>query len=1151
MNPLEVFLREIRDIRATGAAMAETSFYPSLATLFNTIGKTLKPKVRCVMMLANRGAGMPDGGMFTADQFRKASDHSPREGQLPARGALEVKPPAMAIEETIRSEQIRRYIDGYGLVLVTNLREFQLLGRDAQGNPLLLEKITLAPDEASFWALAAHPQKAADEKGESFCEYISRVILANAPLTDPRDVAWFLASYARDAKARLEKVDLPALSSVRSALEDALGMKFTGEHGEHFFRSTLVQTIFYGVFSAWVLWHRENPGRQDHFDWRMAEWSLHVPFIRALYHQLTGADSLGPLGLVEVLDWTASALDRVDRSIFFEKFQDDEAVQYFYEPFLEAFDPYLRTDLGVWYTPREIVQYQVARIDTVLREELRLVEGLADPNVVVLDPCCGTGAYLVEVLRRIAHTLKERGGDALMAADLKKAAMTRIFGFEILPAPFVVAHLQLGLMLKQIGAPLSVTGHDERVGVFLTNALTGWDPHEELKTLPFPELLDEHKAADKVKREARILVILGNPPYNAFAGVSPTEEQGLVDVYKKGLNAPLDKGGWGIKKFNLDDLYIRFFRLAERRIAEMTDKGVVSFISNFSYLSDPSFVVMRQRFLGEFDKMWFDCLNGDSRETGKLTPEGEPDPSVFSTETNREGIRVGTAIGLLVRKKKRDRTSSVRFRNLWGTDKKLELLESLKAKNINRFYDAASASAENRFSFRPENVSTLYNSWPKMIDLCAVPPSNGLMEKRGGSLIDIDREALARRMKDYFNPDISWGEYSEAHAALTEEQAGFDPKQTRKKAIDAEKYEASRIVRYVVRPFDPRWCYYTQLNPIWNRPRPSLWAQCFKGNKFLMTRPAGVAAPEGSPFFFSQILGDNDFLRGHAYYYPFKIKPPKTQKEKSKIILEIATIPNLSADALRYLTDLKKASVHNVHPEEEIWLHALAIGFSPVYLTENADGIKRDWPRIPFPETKSALEKSAALGERIAALLDTEAEDPGVTAGTIAPFFRIVGQVTRVGGGPLNLERGELALSVGWGHAGKDGAVMPGRGRIETRSYDEAELKAISDAAKAHGLSREQAVSLLGPDTRDIYLNEMAYWKNIPANVWEFYIGGYQVIKKWLSYREFDLLGRSLKIEEIREVTKMACRLAAILLLQPGLDENYLTAKNNSYSWKS
>ena len=214
--------------------------------------------------------------------------------------------------------------------------------------------------------------------------------------------------------------------------------------------------------------------------------------------------------------------------------------------------------------------------------------------------------------------------------------MNRVFGFEIMPAPFVVSHLQLGLMLQTQGAPLSQQ-KGERVGVYLTNALTGWEPPKGAKQhiMPCAELEEERDAAEHVKRDKKILVVLGNPPYNAFAGVSPEEEQGLVEPYKdetsnKPVRAP---GGWGIKKFNLDDLYVRFFRLAERRIAEMSGKGVVSFISNFSYLGDPSFVVMRQRFLDEFDKLWFDCMNGDSRETGKLTPEGKPDPSVFSTDT--------------------------------------------------------------------------------------------------------------------------------------------------------------------------------------------------------------------------------------------------------------------------------------------------------------------------------------------------------------------------------------------------------------------------------------------------------------------------------------------------------------------------------------
>ena len=194
-----------------------------------------------------------------------------------------------------------------------------------------------------------------------------------------------------------------------------------------------------------------------------------------------------------MLDWTAAALDRVDRDAFFDRFNEGEAVPYFYEPFLEAFDPDLRKQLGVWYTPAEVVRYMVARVDRALKDDLGIADGLAAENVYVLDPCCGTGAYLAEVLRRIADNLKGSGLGALTGARVKQAATERVFGFEIMPAPFVVAHLQVGLTMQSLDAPLAEDG-TERAGVFLTNALTGWEPTVQ-KPLPFPELEEERDRA--------------------------------------------------------------------------------------------------------------------------------------------------------------------------------------------------------------------------------------------------------------------------------------------------------------------------------------------------------------------------------------------------------------------------------------------------------------------------------------------------------------------------------------------------------------------------------------------------------------------------------------------------------------------------------
>ena len=1152
MNPLETYLKDLRDIRSTGAAVAETSFYPVLSNLLNEIGKTLKPKVRCVINPANAGAGIPDGGLFTADQFQKATDAAPKQGQLPARGVVEVKGPVDDVRKIARSEQVKRYSAKYGLVLVTNYRDFLLLGRDAQGNPLPMEGFTLANTEAAFWQAAWHPQKTATEQGERFCEYVKRVMLSVAPLSAPQDVAWFLASYARDAKARIESVDLPALAAVRDALEEALGMKFTGEKGEHFFRSTLVQTIFYGVFSAWVLWHRERPDRADAFNWRESAWTLRVPFISVLYEQVATAGKLGPLGLVEVLDWTAAALNRVNRAAFFQIFQDEHAVQYFYEPFLEAFDPELRKEMGVWLTPPEIVRYQVARVDTVLREELGIADGLADPNVIVLDPCCGTAAYVLEVLKRIAETLKAKGGDALIASDLKKAAMTRVFGFEIMPAPFVVAHLQLGLLLHDLGAPLSAKGN-ERVGVYLTNSLTGWEPPKKPKNLLFPELQAERDAAEKVKRDARVLVILGNPPYNAFAGVSPEEEQGLVEPYKKGLNTPPAAGGWGIKKFNLDDLYVRFFRLAERRIAEMTGKGVVSFISNFSYLSDPSFVVMRQRFLGEFDRLWFDCMNGDSRETGKLTPEGKSDPSVFSTEQNREGIRVGTAICVVVRKEKREKEPAVRFRQFWGVSKRQDLLASLAAKDVDAAYAPAAPCKENRHSFRPEDVSAAFNTWPRVPDLSA-GHYNGPVERRAGALISIERDPLKARMKSYFDATVSNDEIGAIYSSLMMTGNRIVGPEARKKILSEHSFNASAIVKYPFKVFDLRWSYLENLRPLFSEPSPELLSHRMKGNGFFITRDTADKTPEGPPFYYSPFVCDYDCISGHARHFPVLLAPTvKAKGKKTKgqtSFIDAPPTANLSAPARAYLSGL---GVKDVDTDADaaglVWMHALAVGYSPAYLAENADGIRRDWPRIPLPDTRKALDESAALGRQVAAMLDTEAEVSTVTAGKLEPIFRAIGALAKVGGGSLDPDGGDLAVTAGWGHAGKEGVTMPAKGRIVQRPYDKDELDAIADAAKTRGISQEQVLALLGPDTRDVYLNEKAYWRNVPANVWEYYIGGYQVIKKWLSYREQELLGRALLADEAREVMNMARRIAAILLLQPALDENYRRIAANTCTW--
>lgn len=228
------YLSELDTIRRTGANTKETSFYPAISLLFNNLGKTLKPRVHSVLTLKNQGAGMPDGGFFTALQLQRGASE-PAAGQPPERGAVEVKGFDDDVRKIAASEQVGKYLHKYGLVLVTNYRDFLLVAQEANGAIKELERYTLAESAKEFWQKTADKTGFAAEHEARFVEYLRRVMQHNAPLSNPQEVAWFLASYARDAKARVETANSPALTKLREALEEALAIRFEGDKGKKFF----------------------------------------------------------------------------------------------------------------------------------------------------------------------------------------------------------------------------------------------------------------------------------------------------------------------------------------------------------------------------------------------------------------------------------------------------------------------------------------------------------------------------------------------------------------------------------------------------------------------------------------------------------------------------------------------------------------------------------------------------------------------------------------------------------------------------------------------------------------------------------------------------------------------------------------------------
>ena len=1111
---VETYLTDLHRIRASGGSTGERSYYGPLENLLNAIGNTLKPKVFCVGELADQGAGHPDFGLYTAKQVQRGQ---PKEGQVPECGVVEVKSAGDAAGLTATSTQVSRYWERYRLVLVTNTRDFVLVGEDATGYPATLETFRLAETAENFALRLEHPRTFAHAVGAGLGEYLCRALSHRAALTEPKDLAWLLASYARDALARVETTgDAPQLTALRTALEDALGVQFKGDKGTRFFYSTLVQTLFYGVFSAWVLWARSGhvSGTSPSFDWRVAVWHLRAPVLAALFQQISSPSRLQPLGLVEVLDWTAAALNRVDRTAFFARFNEGEAVPYFYEPFLEAFAPDLRKQLGVWYTPAEVVRYMVARVDKALKDDLHIPDGLAADNVYILDPCCGTGAYLAEVLRRIAENLHGKGMGALAGARVKQAAIEWVFGFEIMPAPFVVAHLQVGLTMQDLDAPLT-DDETERPGVFLTNALTGWEPHTT-KPLPFPELEEERDRAERVKQTTPILVILGNPPYNGFAGMAVDEERALSDAYRttRRVRKPEGQG--------LNDLYVRFFRMAERRIAEKTGQGVVCFISNYSWLDGLSFTGMREHYLEAFDAIRIDNLHGD-RIISEYAPDGRTSETIFALRGQSPGIKVGTSIALFSKSETSTSAEGKRilYRDFYqarADERRQALLDSLDAPTMDSGYSVLEPNLGLGLPFKLTPVSKDYFDWPTLPELFPVS-FPGVKTSRDGFLVDTDLDRLKVRIANYFNVDLNHEEIARRYPGAMKTTARFNARSVRDTLLVRGGPDEASFIRFAYRPFDNRYLYWERETKLLDEKRIGYRPHVFGDNLWLEARER-EAKEDFSRGTVVRHLADN-FGNGLSSFFPLWLCNDDGLETAGN---DTKHRPNLSAVAQHYLKHLNASA-------EDLFHHVLAVLHDPAYREANAGALRMEWPRIPLPgwptpgsagilpasAAAQALAQSAARGRQLAALLDPETPVPGVTTGTLRPDIAAVAVPATVDG--RNMDGDDFALTAGWGHYGTGEAVMPGQGRIVERDYTADERAALGDAT-----------GILGQTTFDIYLNGNAYWRNAPAAVWRYKLGGYQVLKKWLSYREREVLGRALLPEEVMYFAEVARRIGGIVM---------------------
>ena len=528
------------------------------------------------------------------------------------------------------------------------------------------------------------------------------------------------------------------------------------------------------------------------------------------------------------------------------------------------------------------------------------------------------------------------------------------------------------------------------------------------------------------------------------------EERDLSNAYRTTKRAAAPQGQ------GLNDLYIRFFRMAERRIVEKSGEGIISFISNYSWLDGLSFTGMREKYLEVFDSITVDCLNGDKFKTGKLTPEGNPDPSIFSSESNREGIQVGTAIATLVRSSRRKEaqtskkkskslltsaaTGEIQFRHLWGQDKRGELLKTLN-EPPKKIYTRLKPPLEVGLPFLPMKTESGYFKWPLLTELFPVS-FPGVKTSRDNFLVDVEKDALVKRLEKYFDPEISHEEMKRLDSGVMDDSARFKAELVRDE-LRKRGFLKKNVLRYCYRPFDVRWLYWEPETKLLDEKRTEYFLQIFDGNVYLVTQQK--PRREWSQPQFLRSIGCLDLMDRGASCFPLLLR--------EDVDLSVAALretpdlfsprsnggggtskttikPNLSDAAAAYSAGLK------VKPDT-LFYHTLAVLHSPEYRVENSGALRQDWPRVPLPKSREALLASAELGKQVAALLDTETPVDGVTKGKPRPELKAIAELKCSG-------EANLKVTAVWGHAGQNGVTMPGKGKLETRPVTAEEAAAFS-----------------------------------------------------------------------------------------------------------
>lgn len=840
------------------------------------------------------------------------------------------------------------------------------------------------------------------------------------------------------------------------------------------FADIYAQTLAYGMFAA-----RLHDDTLDTFSRQEAAELIPKtnPFLRKLFSHVAGVD------IDERIKTTVDNLAEVFRATnvaailqnFGKTTQTQDPIIHFYETFLAEYNPKLRKQRGVWYTPEPVVQFIVRAVDDILKSEFDLSDGIADTSkieiekqtqtpdsrtktgykmvkelvhkVQILDPATGTGTFLAAIIQHIFHSQFENMG-GIWSSYVEQDLLPRLHGFELLMASYAMAHLKLDMLLTDTGyEPIK----PKRMQVYLTNSLEEHNP--DTGTLFAGWLSAEANEANAVKRDAPVMVVLGNPPYSGISSNNNEWISNLIEDYKY-----VDGEHINERKHWLNDDYVKFIRYGQHFI-EKKGEGILAFINPHGFLDNPTFRGMRWNLLQTFDKIYTIDLHGNTKRS-EVALDGSIDENVFD-------IMQGVSINLFIKtgKKKEVDLGQIYHYDLFGKrEAKYNFLSNTSLSEIN--FEKLNPIKPNIFFIPRDNSnSELYNRGFSTHKVFTIN-STGIQTSRDAFVIDFNKKTLLERINDFADINktdqevrIKYFSHKTSSKYKMGDTRGWKIEKARQELQDMDIEAQLQEVSY--RPFDKRFLFYSDSMVDWTRRNVMFHLQ--NKDNYSLLIPRQLAENDFYHVLVEKKISEMCVISNKTkeqnvvfplYLYPEKDTQTELLESKERQTRTPNLDPKIVADIAKGIgltfTNEKEDTAGTFAPID-ILDYIYAVLHSPTYRETYKEFLKIDFPRVPYPSDANTFWKLVALGGELRQI-------------HLLKSPKLAAQIK--------------ALGIGY-PVGGDNAV--------TRKMTKTSV----------GFEPDEVDSSIGK----VWLNDTQYFTNVPLVAWEFYIGGYQPAQKWLKDR--------------------------------------------------